>query len=152
MLVLDIWKSSGTLSCVSQCMLSSSCKVSLWTESQVSPQVVFMFKASHLVSPQRAIQPQVLSAAWWGRQGQGGSSPCWVCQISLWRFYIPVFLCRIKHRPLADTKIHAVQEGRCLSVGTVLPERQAWGLLGEDALGPLHLTIARSPQISLVPL
>lgn len=34
-----------------------NCKVTVWAEPQVSAQEVFIFKAAHPVSAQRAIQP-----------------------------------------------------------------------------------------------
>lgn len=116
----------------------------MWAEPQVSAQEVFIFKATHPVSAQRAIQPRVLQLGGAGR-GKGVSPPC-LLGLPDWfrRFCLSVLLCRIKHKPLADSKTQAVQEGMCIPAGSVLPEMQAWGLLAEDALGPLHLTIARS--------
>lgn len=73
MLAQDIWKPSGILSGVSQCMLSPSCKLAGLAESQVSAQAVF--KATHTGLPQQAVQPCVLPAVWQGRQQQQGGFP-----------------------------------------------------------------------------
>lgn len=47
---------------------------------------------------------------------------CWISQVSLCRFWVPVFLCRIKYNPLADTETHVVRKERSFQL-----EVCSWG-------------------------